>query len=219
MMLTGAWGMKTLGLLSHTGGSGKTTLAVHLAVLAQAVGARVLLIDLDPQGHATAWSHTRATGTPELQYAGPAALVGRLEAARKAGVDLAIIDPRPGVQADSAQVAALSDFVLVPVCPANLDLLAVQATLDGFEGGHRRAAIVLNACQPSQGKAEAIATRSARRALRLLGAPVAPVSIAQRKALAQSLASGMTASEIEPESHAAKEVGALWRYVETELDK
>ena len=218
-MLTGAWGMKTLGLLSHTGGSGKTTLAVHLAVLAQAIGARVLLIDLDPQGRATAWSHARATSTPELQNAGPAALLGRLAAARKAGVDLAIIDTRPGVQADAAQVAALSDFVLVPICPAHLNLLAVQATLDVFKGGQRRAAIVLNSCQPSHGITETSTTRSARRMLKLLGAPVAPVSIGRRMALPHAMASGTTAGEIDPESNAAKEIRALWRYVERDLDK
>ena len=39
--------MKVLGLLSRKGGSGKTTIAVNLAVLAQAAGRRTLLIDLD----------------------------------------------------------------------------------------------------------------------------------------------------------------------------
>ncbi|MBW4458233.1 MAG: ParA family protein [Nostoc indistinguendum CM1-VF10] len=39
-----------LALLSNAGGSGKTTLAVHLAYLLANEGFRVALIDLDPQG-------------------------------------------------------------------------------------------------------------------------------------------------------------------------
>jgi len=47
--------MKVLVLASGKGGSGKSTTAVHLAVGLARQGRRVLLADLDPQGHATAW--------------------------------------------------------------------------------------------------------------------------------------------------------------------
>ena len=124
--------------------------------------------------------------------------------ARKAAIDLAIIDTRPGVEADATQVAALSDFMLVPICPANLDLLAVQATLDIFQGDRRRAAFVLNACQPSHGIVEAAVTRDARRKLKLLGTPVAPFSIGQRVALPRAMASGMTAAELYPEGNGSR---------------
>jgi len=56
--------MKVIGLLSRKGGVGKTTLAVHLAVLAQQGGQRTLLIDLDPQGSAAAWWRAREAVTP-----------------------------------------------------------------------------------------------------------------------------------------------------------
>jgi chromosome partitioning protein len=45
--------MQTITLLNEKGGVGKTTLAVHLAMAAAAKGMRVMLIDADPQGHAT----------------------------------------------------------------------------------------------------------------------------------------------------------------------
>jgi chromosome partitioning protein len=47
--------MKTLALLSQKGGSAKSTLAVHLAVLAQATGRRTVIIDLDQQRSAAGW--------------------------------------------------------------------------------------------------------------------------------------------------------------------
>ena len=49
--------MKKIAFLSQKGGSGKTTLAVHIAVAA-AQSENVLLIDTDPQGSASAWGRT-----------------------------------------------------------------------------------------------------------------------------------------------------------------
>ena len=48
--------MKTLTIVSQKGGSGKTTLAVHLAVYAYLHGLRVALIDIDPQGSQVGWA-------------------------------------------------------------------------------------------------------------------------------------------------------------------
>jgi chromosome partitioning protein len=212
-------GMKILGLLSRKGGSGKTTLAVHLAVAAQATGRRVLLIDADPQGSAAAWWQARAAATPEMEAVTPDKLNDVLDAARGAGIDLAVIDTRPSVEADAAQVAALSDFVLIPTRPAILDLRAILATLGIVKGSSIRAALVLNACHPPRGAGDAAATTDARNALKAFGVPVAPATIVQRAALSQALVGGMVAMETEPDGKAAKEIRNLWRFVEKEMFK
>ena len=51
--------MHIITLAAQKGGVGKTTLAVNLAVAAQAAGVRTALFDLDPQESATAWSERR----------------------------------------------------------------------------------------------------------------------------------------------------------------
>lgn len=212
--------MKTLGLLSRKGGVGKTTLALHLSVLAQnESGLRVLLVDLDPQGSSAAWWQAREQVTPALEATEPSKLAALLDTARASGIDLVVIDTRPSVEADAVQVAALSDYLLVPARPAIMDLRAILGTLDIVKGGRHRASIVLNACPAPRGGGEAPSTIDARRALKAFGVPVAPVGIAQRAALSTALLGGMAVSETEPTSKAAKELRTLWRYVEKEMGK
>ena len=93
-------GMKVIGLLSLKGGVGKTTLAVHLAVLSQQAGQRTLLIDLDPQRSAAAWWRTRKAETRSLVETQPADLRGVLDAARADSVDRVVVDTRPSVEAE-----------------------------------------------------------------------------------------------------------------------
>jgi chromosome partitioning protein len=209
--------MKVVGLLSRKGGVGKTTLAVHLAVLAQHAGQRTLLIDLDPQGSAAAWWRARDAETPALVEAQPAGLRGILDAAQADGVDLVVVDTRPSVEADVVHVAALSDLVLIPTRPAIFDLRAILGTLDVVKGTARRSLLVLNACPPARGAGEASIVTDARRALTAFGVPVAAVAITSRAAFIAAPVTGLTAGETEPEGKAAKEIRALWRIVEKEL--
>ena len=209
--------MKVIGVLSRKGGVGKTTLAIHLAVLAQQAGQRALLIDLDPQRSSASWWRAREADTPQLVETDPGSLRDILEAARTDGVDLVVIDARPSVEADAAHVATLADLVLVPTRPAIFDLRAILGTLDIVKGAARRSLIVLNACPPPRGAGEASIVTDARRALAAFGVPVAPVAIVNRTSIPAAATAGLTAVEADPDGKAAKEMRALWRVVDKEL--
>jgi chromosome partitioning protein len=211
--------MKIVGLLSRKGGVGKTTLAIHLAVLAQEAGRRTLLIDLDPQRSAAAWWRVREAETPLMLETTPDRLADMLEAAEAEGIELAVIDTRPSAEADAVQVAKLSDLVLVPTGPGILDLRAILDTLDTAKGTARRSMVALNACKPPRGAGEASDTVDARHALAAFGVPVASPSIVTRDAFSTALRAGLTACEADPDSKASHEMHALWRTVEKELNR
>jgi chromosome partitioning protein len=51
--------MHTIAVLSQKGGAGKTTVAVNLAVYASLQGAKVAILDIDPQASASSWADLR----------------------------------------------------------------------------------------------------------------------------------------------------------------
>ena len=75
--------MRSIALLSQKGGSGKTTLAIHLAVAAEAAGERVCLVGTDPQGSTVAWQQARGLERPHTISATPSTIARILESARQ----------------------------------------------------------------------------------------------------------------------------------------
>ena len=208
---------RVLALLSQKGGSGKTTLATHLAV---ALGGerRVVLLDTDPQHSASDWGRARKAAAPELADADAGGVTAALRAIRaKASPGLVIIDSMPSVASDIGSIARAADFVLIPCRPSILDLRAVGGTVALVKAARVAAAIVLNAVPPARGAGEASVTHEARRALVQYGLPVLPETIGHRAVLAHALAAGLAVEEFEPASTAAQEVRQLAKQVESRL--
>ena len=85
--------MRIIVLASRKGGSGKTTLAGHLAVQAELSGAGpVALVDSDPQGSLADWWNLRAAAAPSFVQAGLDELPQTVERLRAHGTGLLIID-------------------------------------------------------------------------------------------------------------------------------
>ena len=62
-----------------SGGAGKTTIGIHLAVAAEKRGMKTALFDLDPQASASSWSDKRKQPSPAVVSAQAARLPGLLE--------------------------------------------------------------------------------------------------------------------------------------------
>ena len=105
--------MQIITLAAQKGGVGKTTLAVNLAVAAQAAGIRTALFDLDPQESATAWSERREAELPHVEPISARRLDQAIDAAEANGFALTIIDTPPAAGAEAAAAAQRADLVVM----------------------------------------------------------------------------------------------------------
>lgn len=206
--------MRTMVVASQKGGVGKTTIAGHLAVMAESAGAGpVALIDTDPQGSLSSWWNERKAETPVFASVDIAQLADHLQQLKKAGIKLAIIDTPPAVTETIRQVLAVADLVLIPTRPSPHDLRAVGSTVALVEAVGKRMVFVINgAAQRAKITGEAAIALSQH-------GTVAPVTLYQRTDFAASMIDGRTAQEIDPTSRSAGEIVELWKYVATQLHK
>ena len=106
--------MYTIALIAQKGGTGKTTLAVSLAVAAGQVGLKALIFDLDPQATACNWKDRRKGDGPVVIDAQPSRLAAALEKAEENGVDFAVIDTPARSEQSALASAKVADLVLIP---------------------------------------------------------------------------------------------------------
>jgi len=200
--------MKTLAILAQKGGSGKTTIAVHMAVCAIRLNFHTALIDLDPQGSAHDWNESREEAYRlDAVKATSGQLTKLLEQARSAGADLAIIDTAPHSNSTAAIAAQLADFVLIPCRPARFDLKAIGSTVEIARLAKTPSAVVINAAP--RGKLAEEATS----ALTQQGIKVLETVLQHRAAYSHAVIDGLSVHEYEPKGKAAEEIDALFASV------
>ena len=209
--------MRTLAVLSQKGGTGKTTLAVHLAVAAWAGDMRVLIADLDPQRSASEWRRARTGPGPGLIESKAGALFVAQQASERAGVDLMVLDTRPSADSDAAEAIRCADLCLIVLRPSFFDLKATARMVDMTQAMGKTALFVLNQAPSRRGEREGPAVLEAVAALRALGLPLAPVGLRARTVYQTAVAKGLTAPETAPGSSAAREISLLWEHVENTL--
>src|SRR4029078_7264013 len=202
--------MKVWSMFSQKGGSGKTTLALHLAIAA-AKKRKVLVIDLDPQQSAERWHGIRQRNTGRKNERSIAAgpyqkLPDMLKTARKLGADLVLIDTPPKL--DKAIIPALkeSTMVLVPWKGTILDLQALEDSADliNLAKARNKALVILNAVPTGQGRD--IAIRESSRTASRLKLDGAPERVSELGAFSLGLKTGRGVTETEKNGTAAKEI-------------
>ena len=207
--------MLTVAILSQKGGTGKTTLTLHLAVAAERDGQVAAVIDLDPQASASGWSDARKSETPVVVPMPSARLGHALDAAKAGGATIAFIDTAPHASDAALASAEVADLVLIPCRPGILDLRAIGMTARAVKLAGTPAYVVLNA-MPSRAP-NVLADACA--AVTVHGLEVAPVVTQQRAAYAHALIGGQTAQEYEPAGKATEEIERLYAWMRDELAK
>ena len=205
--------MKTIAIAINKGGAGKTTVARSLSTAATAAGLSVLLLDMDIQQSATQWGRRRKDPLPIVRFTTENDLTGELEQARAAECDLVIIDTPPGRGSEAPAAVKSADFVLIPFTAdiEAFEQLPRTARLARTTG--KTAVALLNQATPNSRSEE----EAARGVLEALSLPMAPPVLHRFKLHREASRGGLTAQELEPQSKAAAEVGALWKWLCAEL--
>jgi len=201
--------MRTIALVSQKGGTGKTTLSLHLAVAAEMARQRAVVIDLDPQASSAEWKDSRQSDTPVVVSVPATRLPHALHAAQDGGADLVVIDTAPHAGDAALAAAEVANLVLIPCRAGILDLRAIGTTAWTVKLAGTPAYVVLNAVPPHASSVLA----DARAAVAVHGLEAAPVAVRQRAAYAHALTVGQTAQEYEPHGKAAEDIAAFYTWL------
>ena len=200
--------MKTLAILSRKGGSGKTTLAVNLAVAAERAGHRVAIVDLDSQASASEWSDWREAETPAVISIHSARLPQALHKLRQNGVTFCILDTPPKIEEIAADAAKAADLAIVPTKLGAFDLKAIEKTIYVGNKAKCPMRLVFNAV-----RARSSMLYPAKRAVQVYGVPLSPCFVGDRVDFSHALIEGLSAMEYDPKGKASIEIQALFRYI------
>lgn len=196
-----------IAFLNQKGGTGKTTLAVHVACELAGTGASVLLVDADTQASASEWAQLRAQpACAVVTYAQPgrtqdlyADLSAKI-AAQGRRYDHIVIDGPPRGNALLRSCLAVADLCVIPIEPSGLSVRAadrIVAMADEVRAAYRpglRVRFAVSRKLP--------VTRIGRDLRNLVdGPPVLETEITQRVGFAMAMTFGQTIAEREGRGH------------------
>jgi chromosome partitioning protein len=210
--------MHTIVLATQKGGSGKTTLAIGLAVAAMQEGHTVRLIEADAQGTLSNWKARRAEAEPRLEPVTSADDVEqRLQIFERNGVTLTIIDTAGGVSAITTAAVRYADLVLIPARPSPADIEATAPTLSLVRAWRKPFAFILNQT-PIRGQrvGNAAATLGNEAALDISNVLAQPF-IVMRNDHQDALGAGLAVTEYAAAGKSSEEIRSLWKWVAQRL--
>jgi chromosome partitioning protein len=208
-----------LAVLNQKGGTGKTTLALHVGMAWVRQGARVLMVDADPQGTALDWSEAR-TIEPTLPVIGlPKATLHRELPGMAKDFDHVIIDGPPKIEAIVKSALMAADLVLIPVQPSGVDVWGARAIIALLADAADIRPQLKAVFAVNRKISKTFLSRAVLEALAVYRTPILASPITQRVAFAESVGSGQTVFDVDPAGIASREALALAQEVLDHAEK
>ena len=120
--------MMIISVLGQKGGSAKTTTAINIARGLQLSGASVVILDTDRQGSARDWNTANNGELIPVLGLDRATIDKDIKSIK--GFDVAIIDGAPQLKEMAVSCVKISDYVLIPIQPSQLDIWATSDLIE-----------------------------------------------------------------------------------------
>lgn len=184
---------RVITVAQQKGGSGKTTVAVNLAVGFARAGKSVAVVDVDPQGSLGRWFMARLDRLEDagIEFATSSAWGVTYECRKLADShDIVIVDTPPKADSDLRPALRAADLVVVPVSMSHVDLWATEGVLDLARRENRVSLVVMNRARAGTRLGADVAEAASK-----LEAQLATAQLANRVVYAETLGQGLGAIE------------------------
>ena len=208
---------KVITIAQQKGGTGKTTLAVHLALgFIKYHKLKVVLIDTDPQGSLGKWFMIRTekeNSNDNLTFK-TASLWGAQYESKilKVDHDIVIIDTPPKIESDARPSIEAADLVLIPMSASHVDFWATGAIVEIAKKANKKILVQIN--RSNQRSKLITKTNDFIKSLDLSSTQTI---IGNRQIYASSMGEGKTAIEKQKKGVAVEEIKKLSEQILLEL--
>ena len=208
---------KVITISQQKGGSGKTTLAVHLALaFIKYHSLKVAVIDTDPQGSLGKWFMIRTEKkipSDNLTFKTASLWGAQYESKTlKKDHDIVIIDTPPKIESDARPSIESADLVLIPIAASHVDFWATGAIVEIAKKANKKILIQIN--RSSQRSKLITKTNEFIKSLDL---SATKTIIGNRQIFASSMGEGKTAVEKQKKSNAVEEIKQLSEQILSEV--
>jgi len=209
---------KVITIAQQKGGTGKTTLAVHLALaFIKYHNLKVAIIDTDPQGSLGKWFMIRTQkgfSNTNLTFK-TASLWGAQYESKilKKENDIVIIDTPPKIESDARPAIEAANLVLIPVAPSHVDFWATEAIIEIAKKAKRKILIQIN-----RANSRSKLIKETHKYINKIKITAIKTLICNRQIFVASMGEGKTVVEKQRKSKAVEEIKETSNQILSELN-
>ena len=208
---------KVITISQQKGGTGKTTLAVHLALaFIKYHNLKVAIIDTDPQGSLGKWFVIRSekkVSNDNLTFKTASLWGAQYESKTlKKDNDIVIIDTPPKIESDARPSIEASDLVLIPMTPSHVDFWATEAIVEIAKKAKKKILIQIN-----RANRRSKLISKTNEYINSINVSATKTIIGHRQIYASSMGEGKTAVEKQKKGNAVEEIKELSGQILLEL--